>query len=141
MVGTLRRHWPEYLMEAFGLGAFMALATAFAVLIFHPASPLAGALDSPLAQRALMGIAMGLTAVALIYSPWGKQSGAHFNPAVTLTFYRLGKVERWDAFFYMVMQFAGGVAGVLATAAVLGGAIRDRSVNYVVTVPGSGGAV
>lgn len=36
-----------------------------------------------------MGIAMGLTAIAIIYSPWGKQSGAHINPVVTLTFYPL----------------------------------------------------
>ena len=35
-------------------------------------------------QRLLMGVAMGGSAVAIIYSPWGKQSGAHFNPAVTV---------------------------------------------------------
>ena len=35
---------------------------------------------------------MGLTAIALIYSPWGQRSGAHFNPAVTLTFFRLRRV-------------------------------------------------
>jgi hypothetical protein len=46
-----------------------------------------------------MGLLMGLTAVAFIHSPWGKQSGAHFNPAVTLTFLRLGKVMPGDAVF------------------------------------------
>ena len=40
---------------------------------------------------------MGATAIALIYSPWGKQSGAHMNPAMTLTFTRLGKVAPGDA--------------------------------------------
>ena len=44
-----------------------------------------------------MGIAMGLTAVALIYSPLGARSGAHMNPAVTLTFLRLGKIAPVDA--------------------------------------------
>jgi aquaporin Z len=29
---------------------------------------------------------MGPTAVAIIYSSWGRRSGAHMNPAVTLTF-------------------------------------------------------
>ncbi len=47
-------------------------------------------------RRFFIGIAMGLTAIALIYSPWGKQSGAHMNPAVTLTFYRVF-FPNWDA--------------------------------------------
>ena len=42
-------------------------------------------------RRMLTGMAMGGTAIALVFSPLGKRSGAHFNPAVTLTFWRLGK--------------------------------------------------
>jgi aquaporin Z len=38
---------------------------------------------------------MGATVILLIYSPWGKQSGAHMNPAFTFT--RLGKVGPRDA--------------------------------------------
>ena len=41
---ALRRHWPEYLMEAAGLGLFMVSAGLFGTLLFHPASPLAQAL-------------------------------------------------------------------------------------------------
>jgi aquaporin Z len=81
-----------------------------------------------------------LTAIALIYSPWGKQSGAHLNPVVTFTFFRLGKVKPADAFFYIMAQFAGGLLGVLVAARVLGAAIAHPSVSYVVTQPGSGGA-
>ena len=54
-----------------------------------------------------MGLAMGATILAIVLSPWGKQSGAHFNPAVTFTFYRLRKVALWDAVFYCAAQFAG----------------------------------
>lgn len=127
-------------MEAFGLGAFMISACVFAVLIFHPASPLGEPVSSPLSRRFLMGIAMGLTAVVLVYSPWGQQSGAHFNPALTLTFCRLGKIAGWDAILYAVAQTLGGLAGVLIAAALLGPAVTDPSVNYVVTEPGPGGA-
>jgi glycerol uptake facilitator-like aquaporin len=60
-----------------------------------------------------MGLAMGATAIAIIYSPWGKQSGAHINPSTTFTFYRLGKITRSDAFFYIVCQFTGGLTGAI----------------------------
>lgn len=134
-LAPLRYHWPEYLMEAAGLGTFMVSACVFAAILEHPASPARQAIADPFARRVLMGIGMGLTAVGIIYSPWGKQSGAHMNPSVTLAFLRLGKVEPWDALFYIVAQFGGGLAGVLVAAAVIGPRIADPSVNYVVTTP------
>ena len=79
-VDSLRRHWPEYLIEA----AFLALFV------------LAGGL-----------------LMALIYSPWGRRSGSHLNPAITLAYLRLGKVGRWDGVFYIVAQLAGAAAAVL----------------------------
>jgi aquaporin Z len=92
----MRAHWPEYVSEAAGLGLFMVSACVFATALSHPASRLVQALPDPLVRRMLMGLAMGTTAVALIYSPWGRRSGAHLNPATTLTFWRLGKVATPD---------------------------------------------
>jgi aquaporin Z len=86
-----------------------------------------------------MGLAMGATAIGIIYSPWGKRSGAHINPAVTLTFYRLKKIERWDAAFYVLAQFGGGALGVAAAALLLGALVSHPDVNYAATVPGPGG--
>jgi aquaporin Z len=131
---TLRDHWPEVLIEAGLLGLFMLSASTFGVLLEHPGSPVRAALGEPLARRALMGCAMGLTAVALIYSPLGKRSGAHMNPAVTLTFFRLGKVAGADALFYVLAQFAGGVAGMGVAALVYGPLLSEPRVNYVVTL-------
>lgn len=139
MLIALKKHWPEYLMEAAGLGIFMVSASVFTILLYHPASPALRILPEEFARRVLMGLAMGLTAIGIIYSPWGKQSGAHLNPAVTLTFFRLGKVAPWDAVFYVVAQFAGGVAGVALVAAVAGKWLAHPSVNYVATLPGPGG--
>jgi aquaporin Z len=136
---ALRRHWPEYLMEAVGLGLFMVSACMFAALFEHPASPVPQFIDDPLVRRLFMGLAMGLTAVGVIYSPGGQQSGAHLNPAVTLTFFRLGKVKPWDALFYVIAQFAGGVTGVWLAVTVLGQVIAHPSVNYVATTPGMAG--
>ncbi len=119
MFHALRRHWPEYLMEALGLMLFMISAGAFGTLLEYPQSPAYLALPDPFVRRMLMGLAMGLTAVALVYSPWGQQSGAHLNPATTLTFWRLGKVAGWDAVFYVLAHFVGGVFGVLVIGAIL----------------------
>ena len=123
----------------------MMSAAGFATLLRHPASPLAAWLSAlhagPVAQRVPMGLAMGLTAIALIYSPFGARSGAHMNPALTLTFLKLGKISRTDAAGYVSAQFAGGLLGILAADWLLRGLPADPSVNYAATLPGAGGAV
>lgn len=141
MTTTLKTHWPEYLMEATELGIFMISACAFGVLLFHPVSPISQIIHHEVIKRMLMGVAMGSTAVAIIFSPIGKRSGAHFNPAVTLTYLRLGKIAPWDAAFYVAFQFVGGTAGVLVASLVLGSLVAHRSVNYSATLPGPGGPV
>jgi aquaporin Z len=140
MVAALKEHWPEYLMEAAGLGIFMMSVCVLGALFELPHSPVYQTIRDPIVRTILLALARGLTAVALIYSPWGKQSGAHFNPAVTLTFCWLGKVRAWDACFYTVAQFLGGLAGVLLMAALLGRWVADPAVPYVVTVPGPDGS-
>lgn len=139
MLDAVRNHWPEYLIEAAGLCVFMISACVFAALLFHPSSPLPTLITDSTLRRVLMGCAMGLTAIAIIYSAPGKRSGAHINPSVTLTFFRLGKIEPWDALFYTLAQFAGGIIGVFIAALVLGNLIADPSVNYVTTLPGPAG--
>ena len=135
----VREHWPEYLMEAAGLGLFMISAAVVTALLEYPYSPLHEQLPDPVIRRALIGIAMGLTAIGIIYSPWGKRSGAHLNPAVTVTFFRLGKIQGLDALFYVVAQLVGGLIGLQLAAMAIGMAIEHPTVNYVVTVPGLDG--
>jgi len=132
-------HWREYLMESAGLGIFMISACVFTAIIEHPGSPIRQWIDNALVRRMIIGIGMGLTAIGLIYSPWGKQSGAHLNPSVTLTFLRLGKVARTDAFFYVLAQFLGAYAGVFVSAVFLRRWISHPAVNYAATVPGPAG--
>jgi aquaporin Z len=138
-VRTLAKHWREYSIEAVCLGAFMVSAAGFATLLQHPASPLSGWTASPVARRVPMGLAMGLTLIALIYSPLGRRSGAHMNPAVTLTFMRLGKVAPPDAAGYILGQFVGAFAGILAAIGLFRGLPAHPSVNYVATIPGPNG--
>src|SRR5512141_414821 len=139
MLKALKKHWPEYLMEAAELAIFMISASVFTILLYHPSSPAVHLIPSEFLRRMLTGLAMGLTLVGIVYSPWGKRSGAHMNPAFTLTFFWLGKVAPWDAVLYMAAQFAGGIAGVAAVVGVAAGWMAHPSVNYIVTVPGSAG--
>jgi len=86
-----------------------------------------------------MGLAVGATVVAIVMSPWGKQSGGHMNPALTLAFYRLGKVSLPDALFYLVAQFSGAVGGVCIARYLLPHTV-GRAVRYAVTAPGVRGS-
>jgi aquaporin Z len=135
---TLRAHYPEYLIEGWALGMFMVSAGVVTTLIEAP-TPLRSVLTEPDLRRALIAAAMGLTAVALIHSPWGKRSGAHMNPAVTLTFLRLGHIASRDAFFYILAQCVGGTLGVLLVHALLSDAFSQPPVSFVATVPGAHG--
>lgn len=132
-------HWPEYLIEAGGLGAFMLSACVFGVCLEYPGSALRAEIGDPTTRRILMGLAMGITAAALVYSPWGRRSGAHLNPAITLAFLRLGRVRLADAAGYVLGQFAGAVAGVGIARILLGPALAHPSVDFVATRPGAYG--
>jgi len=74
MIQTLKQHWPEYLMEAAELAIFMISASAFTILFYHPGSPMVRAIPGEFIRRLLTGLAMGLTLIGIVYSPWGKRS-------------------------------------------------------------------
>jgi aquaporin Z len=129
----------EYAIEAMSLGVFMVVATLVTAVFELHNSPIHQAISDPLLRRFLIGVIMGLTAIAIIYSPWGKRSGAHINPAVTLTFWRLKKIRTVDAFFYALSQSLGAILGIWFAGILIGIAIADPAVNYIATVPGFAG--
>jgi glycerol uptake facilitator-like aquaporin len=62
-------------------------------------------------------LATGAVLVALILA-FGPVSGAHFNPAVTLSFATLGEFGWREALFYIVAQFSGGLFGAVTAHAM-----------------------
>ncbi|MBI3831103.1 MAG: aquaporin family protein [Planctomycetes bacterium] len=64
-------------------------------------------------------LATGAALVALILS-FGGLSGAHFNPAVTLTEAARGRFRWSDAPVYLAVQFTGAIAGVYAAHLMFG---------------------
>ena len=133
---SARLHWPEYLMEAGEVATYLFFTCVFATLLQHPDSPIPHLITLPIVRRGLMGLAIGATVTAIILTPWGKQSGGHLNPALTLAFYRLGKVAPWDLSFYVTAQFVGAAGGVVLAAFVLRVAPGNDPIRYAVTAPG-----
>jgi aquaporin Z len=136
LLRTLERNWLLYIFEAVELAIFMLSACAFTVFLFDPSYPVLHLFPNAIVRRILMGIAMGITAILIIQSPMGKRSGAHFNPAITVTYFRLRKISKWDAIFYMLFQFFGGVLGVGVAALCFGSTLSHPTVEYAVTIPG-----
>ena len=130
------RNLPLYVFEGTELAIFMISACVCTTLLFHSSHPALRVIPNAALRRSLMGVGMGITAVFIIRCPMGQRSGAHFNPAITLAYFRLGKIAKWDAVFYIVFQFIGGVFGVAVSALLLGKRLSAPSVDYAVTIPG-----
>jgi aquaporin Z len=140
-MNSLRKNWKVYSMEAVCLGLFMMSASFFGTILEYPGSVVRQSLPNDLVRLVLMGLAMGLTATGIIYSPMGKLSGAHMNPAVTFTFYKLNKIKGIDAIFYSLFQCIGGIVAMILMRLLLGVYLADSHVNYVITAPGRFGAL
>ena len=135
---AFRKNWRHYLQEAVGLGIFMISACFFSAML-EGAGGWQHMIKSGFARLALTGILMGTTALFIFYSPLSSPSGSHINPAVTLTFLRLGKMCHWDALFYVLFQFAGATIAVYLMQLLLGHMLVDAPVYSAVTVPGKAG--
>jgi aquaporin Z len=138
-VTAFRNNYSLYFIEAWGLGMFMISASLFTILFQHPDLKLVSIISSDIIRRILTGIAMGVTAIGIISSPWGRRSGAHINPSVTLTMLLLKNIKSIDVVFYILFQTIGGTAGVLLIVLLLPDYMAHASVQYVVTVPGKAG--
>jgi aquaporin Z len=139
MSSFLREHWPEYAIECCALGCFMIAIGFFVTAFESPASPIYRVIHPSYLRTVLLASCIGLVLALLIHSPWGKRSGAHMNPAITLAFLCLKKVHPWDALFYVVAQTIGATVGVVVVAFVMGSLFTGPPVQYAVTLPGPAG--
>ncbi|MEO7768731.1 MAG: aquaporin [Ferruginibacter sp.] len=138
---SFKQNWNLYLMEAFGLAIFMVSACFFGGMLEAKTAIFHNAIPDDFIRRVLMGVLMGSTALFIFYSPVTAPSGAHINPAVTITFFRLGKISKADSFFYIIFQFIGGTVAVYIMQKLMGDTLTGPPVNSVVTVPGKYGDI
>lgn len=131
----MRRNLPVYLCEFLGTALMLFWGITSVAFMWGAGSPIPP-IDNAAIRRLVTGVLFAAGATAVVYSPIGQRSGGHINPAVTLAFWRLGKVPGRDVAGYIVAQFAGAMAGTAAAAAAWGD--LARSVQYGATVPGEG---
>ena len=110
----------KLLAEFFGTAFLLAIVTGSGIM--------GESLSAGNAAVALLGnsIATGCGLFVLI-SLLGPISGAHFNPAVSLMFWREDKLEFNDMLGYLAAQFSGAIAGVWATHFIFGLSILQSS--------------
>jgi len=128
--------WRELLAEFAGTALLLAVGLSVIVVDFAPGLPVAAVAD-PALRRLITGVLFAATAAALVYSPLGRISGGHFNPAVTLAFLHLRKITPMGAVGYALAQLAGATAGAYLVVLVWG---HDaNSVDVGATLPATGG--
>ena len=113
----------------------MFSAGLFDVLIDCPYLPLRHLIHTAILRRFFIGLSMGVTAIFIFNSAFGKNSGAYINPSVTWVQYRLGHLSGIDAVWYIVFQFLGGTMGMFLIYYLLPKYIAEPSINYIVTIP------
>ena len=127
-------------MEASEIAILMLSTCISGTLLYSRDSPLIRGDVSRTLRSMLMGAAVAITTFLIIRSPFGRRSGAHFNPSLTLAFFWLGRVHRWDAAGYILSHFAGAIAGVLAARQIVGVSLSVPPVRYMITLPGDYGS-
>ena len=80
----------------------------------------------------------GYTVTAVMLSPWGKVTGGHVNPAITVAMWRYGRTPARDIAPFIAGQLLGSVLGSAAGRLVWGPVISSPAVDYAVIRPASG---
>jgi len=124
--------WKLFCAEMIGTALLVAIGLSIVILAFGRGSPVLRWLPSDGVRRALAGFLFGTTGALIALSPFGKVSGAHINPAVTLAFWLMGRLKTPHAVGYGVAQLAGAVLGALP---LLAWGAMGKSISYGATVP------
>lgn len=102
-------HFAEWASEFIGTALLVFTAMSCVVLVFGSNSPFDSFSTST--NLLLIGLMFTVIIVAIAFSPIGRLSGAHINPAVTLAFKITGHVHPHDLIGYWVAQITGGILG------------------------------
>jgi aquaporin Z len=129
-------HPVEWGCEGIGTALLLLGGLSAVCLDFGPHSWVAAHVSSHSIRLMITGLLFAGTGSLVAISPFGRRSGAHLNPAVTLAFWLRGNVHPHDLLGYTVAQFAGALVGTAAVGLLWGSTARD--LEYGATLPGHG---
>jgi aquaporin Z len=127
--------WRVFLSELIGTALLVLVGLSLVIFMFGTGTPMARLIPSEGLRRLITGFLFGTTGATIALSPVGKVSGAHINPAVTLAFRLMGKLDLRTTLGYIVAQLIGAVVG--SSPLLLWGAM-GKSVTFGATLPGPG---
>jgi glycerol uptake facilitator-like aquaporin len=84
---------------------------------------------------AVIGVLTGTIVTALIFTPPGRRSGGHMNPAVTVALWRMDVFPGRSVLPYVLAQLAGSAAGTALGRLAWGRAVSSRPVDYAAITP------
>jgi aquaporin Z len=126
-------HFRIWAAEFIATALLVLVGLSVVCVVFGEGSPVADAIPSHSLGLLVVGLLFSGCNSLLAVSPFGRLSGAHLNPAVTLAFRALGRVSASDVAGYLAAQLLGALAGAAALN-VLWRGVAD-SVDGGVTVP------
>ena len=122
-----------YLSEFAGTALLVFVGLSIVVALWGRNGLLYAVPLSPPHRRLLNGFLFGSVGAAIAYSPLGRISGAHINPAMTLAFWLENKIKWRDASAYIAAQILGATLG--ATLLLVWGAV-GASARWGASMPG-----
>ena len=130
-----RVRWRLFFAELIGTGLLVLGGLSVVILMFGNGSPLVNWIPNERLRTIVTALLFGTIGSAIALSRIGKESGAHINPAVTLGFWMMRKLDMRAATSYIVAQLLGASLGALP---LLAWGSMGQSVAFGATIPGTG---
>jgi aquaporin Z len=125
--------WTLFFAELFGTALLIGVGLSVVIMDFGQGSPVVRLLPNAGLRRFMTGFLFGSTGALIALSPLGRESGAHINPVVSLSFWLMGKLRGRHTLGYVSAQLVGAIIGALP---LLAWGAMGRSVEFGATLPG-----
>jgi aquaporin Z len=128
-----RVRWRLFFSELIGTALLVLGGLSVVIFTSGDGSPIPRFLPNENVRMAVTALAFGTIGSTIALSRIGKESGAHINPAVTLGFWLMHKLDARAASGYVIAQLLGAALGSLP---LLAWQDMGRSVAFGATIPG-----